>query len=272
MVTALKQVKSHFSTIMFTGKGTEKSEMLIVNTDGTLPTDKILDYENRKFSGCYDEKAERKAQELLQNIIRSLKSQEVINPHAGEVVLPVNSHAIIRMNHLFQSLIKQVSLFHQYQRKRDSKGRIIAQKEDIQIAADMLLGAMVMENDEIEPGLRKFFDDIKEYIQNKAGKKANASWFTLRELRRELDVSRSACFRYISELHRLAYIERTGYANKGLRYKISYWDDTEKNRKQMKEKINEQLKTIGIPQENTPFGTPEPATPKASIGSIPSAA
>jgi DNA primase len=46
-----------------------------------------------------------------------LKPPEVINPYADRVQLPREAHKIRRLNDLYQSFVKQVTLINQYRRK-----------------------------------------------------------------------------------------------------------------------------------------------------------
>ena len=52
-------------------------------------------------------------------------------------------------------------------------------------------------------------------------------------------------FRYIQTLVELDYIKQTGgFANKGIKYKISYWDNHQKLRTEIKEFLNNQIRQL----------------------------
>jgi len=242
MISSVKQVQSHFSTIMCENNDEVNQEQFRVCLDeSSEQTTQIINYQNNKFSDALDGKEEQKATNLLKFIVRSLKPVQVINPNANKVILPVKSNALIKMNQIYQGLVKQVCIFHQFQRKKDEQGRLLAEIEDMEIAGEMLFNAMVMETDELDSVQRQVYEGIKNYVKKQAGEKANDYRFTLREIRLELNISKNYCFRYMQELHKLEYVERIGYANKGFKYRILYWDDAEKVKETMKNNLNNQL-------------------------------
>lgn len=242
MISSVKQVQSHFSTIMCENNDEVNQEQFRVCLDeSSEQTTQIINYQNNKFSDMLDSKEEQKATDLLKFIVRSLKPVQVINPNANKVILPVKSNALIKMNQIYQGLVRQVCIFHQFQRKKDEQGRLIAEIEDMEIAGEMLFNAMVMETDELDSAQRQVYEGIKNYVKKQAGEKANDYRFTLREIRIELHISKNYCFRYMQELHELEYVERIGHANKGFKYRILYWDDAEKVKETMKNNLNNQL-------------------------------
>lgn len=247
MVSSVKQVQSHFSTIMHANTVHENScgKLMVCLDESKEQIMCNVNYQNEKFSGIHDSEGEQKAMESLKFVLRCLKSLEVANPYANKIVLPVNSHALIKMNQIFQALVKQVCLFHQYQREKDEHGRLLAEMEDMRIAGEMLFDAMIMETDELDTAQRQLYEGIKCYVKKKAGDKADDYRFTLREIRSELNMSKNYCFRYMQELHKLEYVERIGYANRGFKYRIIYWDDTEKVKTNMKNDLNNQLAALG---------------------------
>ncbi len=131
---------------------------------------------------------------------------------------------------------------------------------------------MSVEINELEPQAREFFTNLKTHVIRTAGNKVGEYWFTMRELRYELNIPKTSCFRLVDDLLEQEYLERRGYANTGHSYRIVYWDDIYKNRKRMRDNINAQLEKLGVPPIMHPIGTPEPLLGKASTGSVPSAA
>ena len=68
---------------------------------------------------------------------------------------------------------------------------------------------------------------------------------TSRDIRLALNISKSQCFRNMEDLERLEYIQRAGgHANRGYRYKISFWDDMERIRTKVKTELRLQLEKI----------------------------
>ena len=268
MRSMVERVESHFSSIMFIQPNEQYSHIICASIEPQSQTDRSIKYYNKKVAGLVDEKAEQRAMELLQNAVRCLKPMQVVNPNADRITLPVHSDVKERMNVLYQSLVQQVCLFHQYQRKKDTEGRLVAQTEDMRIAANMLFGAMVLDNDELEPAVRKFYEQVKTYVLKKAGDKANTYKFTLRELRRELGISKNYCFRYMTELQKLEYVLRIGYANRGFKYQVAYFDDVSKERERIKSDLDKQFEKLRAYKSKTVNRPPEALMAKALDGSV----
>ena len=67
----------------------------------------------------------------------------------------------------------------------------------------------------------------------------------MREIRQELNISKTSAFKYIQILQELEYIQAVeGSVSKGFKYKISYWDNLEKLKAKIKEDLNNQLKQL----------------------------
>ncbi|ALO13798.1 DNA primase [Salinivirga cyanobacteriivorans] len=215
--------------------------MFIVAVDeSSEQTQKIMNYQSKTASGTIEKKLEVEAKEFLQNSIRMLKPLKVINPYADKIKLPPQAHKIRRLHELFLSFVKQVALIHQYQRKRDDRGRIITDPEDLKIAVEIMFDSIFLKVDELDGSLRQFFEQLKAYVLAKENPQNYE--FMQREIRHSLNLSKSATHRYLNNLLELEYLSVTGgYQNKGLRYKVSYWDNVVKLREQIKEYLNNQL-------------------------------
>jgi predicted HTH transcriptional regulator len=143
------------------------------------------------------------------------------------------------LNNHYQSLVRVITILHQYQRASDEKGRLIAEPQDLQIACDLLFDSFMLKIDDLDSTVRQFFEDLKFYIKSKNRE------FTRREIRNALHLNKTQCFRYIDDLIKLEYIRKTGgHSNKGFKYKISCWDDMESLRNQLKRRMIIQLKSI----------------------------
>jgi predicted transcriptional regulator len=90
---------------------------------------------------------------------------------------------------------------------------------------------------------------MKEFVKSlstKLGKPPYETVFTQREIRQGLNASKSSCFRYMEDLEQLEYIQKVGgYANRGFKYKIVYFDDMEKVKDKIKTRLKEQLASLG---------------------------
>jgi DNA primase len=209
-------------------------------------TGRIIQYQNRKASGKIDGQEERRITEFIQNCLRMLKPHEVINPYADKVQLPEEAHKIRRLNDLYQSFVKQMTLMNQYRRKKDQKGRLITEKEDLQVAAEIMFDSIVLKIDELDGSLRLFYEQLKTYIKGKGNAYESYS-FGQREIRQVLNISKTQLHRYINDLLSLEYIQQTGgYANRGYQYKVTWWDDIKAIRAKVKRHLQGQLDQLEI--------------------------
>ena len=241
---------------------------LIAVDESSEQTQRVINYQNAKASGQVDTAKQKQAAEFICNLVRLLKPCKVINPYAGKVSLPAEAHKIRRLNELYQGFVKQVTLIHQYRRKKDRQGRLITEKEDLQLAAEIMFESIVLKVDELDGSLRGFYERLKAYVIQKGGEHYESYSFSQREIRQALHVSKTGLHRYIRDLLSLEYLALVGgYANRGYKYKVSYWDNIAKLRDKVKRHLQGQLdqleleinenKTLAFQTAGTPGGTPE---------------
>lgn len=208
---------------------------------------KVVHYQNQKASGQVDEQKERQCTEFIQTMITLLKSYEVINPYADKVHLPEEAHKIRRLNGLYQAFVKAITLMHQYQRKRDQRGRLISEKEDLQIAAEIMFESIVLKVDELDGSLRQFYERLKQYIRTKGNGHHESYEFGQREVRQSLHLSKTQLQRYLNDLEQLEYIRKSGgYSNRGFNYKVLYWDNMQALRAKVKRHLQGQLDQLEL--------------------------
>ena len=119
------------------------SRMFIVAVDESHEqTQRIMTYQSKAASGIADKEKENEAKEFLQNCIRMLKPQKVINPYADKIKLPPQAHKIRRLHELFLSFVKQVTLINQYQRQHDKQGRLITEPIDLKISVEIMFDSI----------------------------------------------------------------------------------------------------------------------------------
>ncbi len=247
-----KIVKGQFSSLSATTKGeTYEDNMsrsfLLAVDESKEQTQRIIQYQNRRNAGEIDRNEQEKAIGFIQKMVRNLKHYEVINPFATKLNLPEKVHKIRRLNEMYQAVIKQVTFINQYQREVKN-GYLITEIEDIEQATEVLFESIVLKVDELDGSLRQFYERLKKYVKNENQE------FILREIRQEFNISKTQMFRHIQTLVELDYIKQTGgFANKGIKYKISYWDNHQKLRTEIKEFLNDQIRqlknTNGTPKE-----------------------
>jgi DNA primase len=208
---------------------------------------KVIQYQNQKASGQIDEQKEKQCTEFIQTLVNLLKSYDVVNPYADKVHLPEEAHKIRRLNGLYQAFVKAITLMHQYQRKKDNRGRLISEKEDLQIAAEILFESILLKVDELDGSLRQFYERLKLYIKTKGNGHHESYEFGQREVRQALHVSKSQLQRYLHDLEQLEYIRQSGgYSNKGFNYKVLYWDNNEVLRAKVKRHLQGQLDQLEL--------------------------
>ncbi|MBA3680503.1 MAG: hypothetical protein H0W73_04970 [Bacteroidetes bacterium] len=255
IISTVKVVRSHFASLLATTKAEiyydNMSRSLIIGVDESdEQTQKIIEYQNKRLSGLVDIREEQKAKEFLQNCMRCIKPMEVVNRYADKITLPLKAKMLRRLNNHYQGFVKQVTILHQHQRQKDEQGRLIAEPEDLKLACAILFDAIMLKVDDLDSTLRQFFDRMKDYVKQIAkenNKTPTDTVFTQREMRLALNASKSQCFRFMEDLELLEYVQKTGgYANRGFKYKIVFWDDMEMVREKIKADLHRQLETLNV--------------------------
>jgi energy-coupling factor transporter ATP-binding protein EcfA2 len=199
---------------------------------------RIIRYQNDKAAGLINKQQEKQSREFLRNCMRLLKRYDVVNPYANKIDLPQEAHKIRRLNDLFQSYVKQITILNQHQRRKDQQGRLITDKEDVKTAIEIMFDSIILKVDELDGSLRNFYEKLKSYIH----KKGKEYEFTQREIRHELHLSKSQLQRNINMLLELEYLQRRGVGIYGATtYKIMYWDNNDMLRNRIKENLDLQL-------------------------------
>ncbi|MEC5395403.1 CHC2 zinc finger domain-containing protein [Bergeyella sp. RCAD1439] len=243
-----KIVKGQFSSLSATTKGeTYEDNMsrsfLIAVDESKEQTQRIIQYQNKRNAGEINPDEQQKAIHFIQKLVRNLKYYEVINPYATKLNLPEKVHKIRRLNEMYQAVIKQVTFLNQYQRKLTKDNQLITEIEDIEQATEILFESIVLKVDELDGSLRQFFERLKKFVKN------DREEFLQREIRQEFNLSKTQLQRYINSLLELEYIKQIGgYANKGIKYKIGFWDNHQKLRAEIKDFLQNQINELKITQ------------------------
>lgn len=223
------RVNAHFASLMASTKteiyADNESRSIIVGIDESdEQTLRIIEYTNKIRAGLIEKKSQEKAKQLLKNCIRILKTSEVINPFAHLIKLPKEAKTLRRLNSQFQDFVCQITILHQFQRKQDSQGRLIATKEDMEIAIDTFFSAILFKVDELDSSTRQLFEKLKSYLQGTAkGKKHE---FTRREIREALNLKKTRAGEFFQHLQEMEFISIcAGSSNRGFHYKIDSWDE-----------------------------------------------
>lgn len=240
---------------------------LIAVDESAEQTGRIIEYQNRKAAGLIDGKTEQETKTFLQNFVRILQPCEVINPYAARIQLPPEAHKIRRLNDLFQSFVKMVTIINQYQRSRDERKRLITEIEDVETAVAVLFDSIVLKVDELDGSLRQFYEQLKDYLKQQHNGHHQTAQFSLREVRQALKLSKTQLFRYAGDLTHLEYIRPSGgHANKGYTYQVAYWDNYQSLRERIRRSLDEQVKALKA--GTTAAETPDPGTLRNASGTL----
>jgi len=221
---------------------------LIAVDESYKQTAQIIRYQNDVAAGLISKEEQTKITNFVQNCIRLLKPMEVINPFANKIELPKEAHKIRRLNELYQSFVKQITLLNQYQRRRASAGNILySTKEDLQVACDILFESIVLKVDELDGQLRGFFERLKAYLikENEPNNDYFDTQFTQREIRQAFKLSKAQCSRFFNALQELEYIRSKFAGNqRKICYQIDYWDNHAKVRSRIKDDLMNQIQKL----------------------------
>ncbi len=237
-----KIVKGQFSSLSATTKGeTYEDNMnrsfIIAINESEEQTEKIINYQNQRVAGHINRDEEQKAINFIQKLVRNLKHYEVVNPFATQIQLPNNVKNKRRLNEMFQSIIKQITILHQYQREtKDSF--LVTEIEDIENAVEILFESILLKIDELDGSLRQFFEKLKKSFKDEHFNRFEAMEVT--------GFKKSQLQVYLNDLVRLEYLKQIGFANKGFKYKISYNDNIMRVRKDLKEEFAKQLQQLKL--------------------------
>lgn len=238
-----KIVKGQFSSLSATTKGeTYEDNMnrsfIIAINESEEQTRKIIDYQNLKNAGMIDRNNEQKAISFIQKLVKNLKCYEVVNPYAMELQLPDKVKNKRRLNEMVQSIIKQITILNQYQRKQTNDGKLITEIEDLEQGIEILFESIILKIDELDGSLRQFLEKLKKRFEQREFNRFEAMEYT--------GFKKSQLQVYLNELVRLEYLKQKGFVNKGFTYKIGYSDDIGKVRQELKDhfrKIIDKLKS-----------------------------
>ncbi len=212
---------------------------LIAIDESKAQTKKIIEYQAKEAANQINQQAQQTAISQLKNFVRILQPYKVYNPHALRLLLPEGIQDERRLYKLYIYFIDMITVLHQYQRKQTADGKLIATKQDCQLAKDLMFECIMLKMDELDGSLRQFFERLKDYVK----KTKNDNYgFTQREIRQSLHISKTQLHRFIIELTELEYLQEMRYnGNKGNTYQIRYWDDYKKVRTEVKQFLQNQI-------------------------------
>jgi DNA primase len=271
MTAGQKIVKGPIASMACTTKGEiyedNMSRVFLIAVDESQEqTKRIIRYQNAKAAGEVDTRKEHEIKRFIQNVVRTIAAYEVLNPYANKLHLPEDAHKIRRLNDLFISFVKMITVLNQYQRKKDDRGRLITEIEDLETAIAIMFESIVLKVDELDGSLRQFFESLKTFV----AKKSRQYEFTRFEVREATGTGKTQQHHYISKLLELEYLQQYGFANRGFKYKIVHWDNYTALRERIKQHLSKQieaLKNNKTPSGCEHHGTPD-RTPKQGVRQV----
>lgn len=221
---------------------------VVVGMDVSLDKmQQLMEYDCKKMAGLINHQGQEKAKQLLRYIIKNIHPMEVVNPYASKLMLPLDLPNARTLTVQLLNFVSLVTLFHQHQREviggkeNASEGqfaKIQTTKEDIKIAIDLFLSAIVVNVDELDFTVRSFFEKLKQMAGNSPkGKKTAFSSLAIRE---ELKLSKTTVNRYLKTLVEYEYIKKIGFKNTGYHYEITNWNNLDALKKVLKERFENQ--------------------------------
>jgi len=250
IVAGQKTVKGPIASLACTTRGEIYEDnmsrcFLIAVDESREQTKRIIFYQNEKAAGEIDQRKEQEVKRFVQNFIRELKPYEVLNPFANKIHLPEEAHKIRRLNDLFQSFVKMITVLNQYQRKKDERQRLITQITDLETAVGIMFESIVLKVDELDGSLRQFYENLKGYLKKTYDGSYDKIEFTQREIRQHFNMSKAQCSRYFSQLGEFEYLtSKQGHNLRKVTYKVDYWDNYAALRERIKNHLVSQLETL----------------------------
>jgi DNA primase len=219
-----------------------ETRVFFISIDETeAQTQKIIHYKNQLSAGEINQHEQQQAMAFVQKYVSSLQAQEVKNTWIKYIDLPVHPDQKRRLHSLFQAFCEQITLIHQHQRQRDEQNRIITEKQDIELAVDLMFESIVLKVDELNGRLRDFYENVKAYIEPK-GKDYE---FTRFEIRQFTKLGNTKVHENLHQLEEMEYIQKVhSFKHNTHSYKVIYWDNQHALREKIKQAINEQLSKI----------------------------
>ena len=204
-------------------------------------TKQIIAFKNQLSAGEINQEEQEKSRLFVQNFIRSLQPLKVKNTWIKHIDLPVNLDQKRRLHSLFEAFCEQITILHQYQRRKDENGRLITEKQDIELAIDLMFESIVLKVDELNGRLRDFYEKVKTFVEQH-----NKEYeFTRFEIRQFTKLGNTQIHDNLRLLEEMEYIQKVHSSKHNTHsYKIAFWDNQQALRERIKQAINEQLTRI----------------------------
>lgn len=242
LTTTKQEVKGHTSSIGACGATKKFFEnqprTVLVGMDSSPnQIEKLMEYDCILMSGMVDTQKEEATREVLHYLIRNIHPLEVVNKYASTLMLPSNLPNARMLTMQLHNFVAITTLFKQHQRRKDKFGRVVTEKNDIRVATDLFLDAIMVNIDELDSTTRGFFDRLKTLmISQPNGKDSKMSSL---EIRQALQMPKSTVNRMLRTLVEYEYVKKKGHKNTGFEYVITNWNELSNVKKAIEKKLSE---------------------------------
>jgi predicted DNA-binding protein len=194
---------------------------LIYLDESEAQDERIMDYQRKLSAGKIDTTEQQRTQQLLQNVQRILHPISVRNPYAEQLIIPKEVFKPRRTNAHYIAFIEAITFYKQYQREHKvdkETGEVFIETtlEDIAEANELMKEILLKKSDELGYATRKYFEQLKEYLQTN-----NQKTFVNSSIRKVLREHPSKQKRFMIELQQYGLIKKVdGDKKKGFVYEV----------------------------------------------------
>jgi len=221
---------------------------LIYLDESESQDDRVMDYQRKLSAGKIDVTAQQGVQRLLQNSQRLLQPITVRNPYAEKLIIPRQVFKPRRTNAHYIAFIEAVTFYKQYQREHKvdkDTGEIYIETtlEDISEANELMKGILLKKSDELGYATRKYFEQLKEYLQAN-----NQKIFINSRIRKYFREHPSKQKRFMTELQQYGLIKKVdGDRKKGFVYEVVAGEEYGKLQQSINTALDEALQRLSGP-------------------------
>ncbi len=217
LVTNRKTIEGHTSSIGASSHArkvfSDEPKTVVIDLDtSTNQMKRLMEYDCQRIAGLIDEEQQQRAKEMIHYVLKNVHPLAVVNPHANSLMIPAHIPNARNLTIQLLHFTNLITLFHQHQRNKDDKGRLIVQKEDLQMAMDLFLNTVVLNTDELDAPTLELFAKLKQEFSAER-------LFTSLEVQ-QLGYSKTHTNRHLSLLTASEYLKKEGHRNTGFVYRI----------------------------------------------------
>lgn len=242
--TIVHTVKGNVSIVGATTKESiyedNSNRSILINLDTSEEQDqKIMQHQKDLYGGALNGSDINKVRTLFQNSQRILEPLNVVNPYASKLFFPNLVNKPRRALRIYLSLIETITYYHQYQRRKfkDEAGNyfINTKKEDIEWANYLLKESLLIGNDNLSSGCRKFYEQLSKQQSN----------FTSKDLKARFRMNHNTMKHYMKQLVQEGYLKIvSGTKHQGYTYQLMNEVPNEQHRNQLETLLKKQLKNL----------------------------